>query len=268
MLKRTISFVIILAVTACVIFPAPCATGEELQYRKVSLDDVSCDIGIRYADTSEGMDVAVSAIALGWGTEFRHWRIDKIKLRIGNARIRPDKNELFFVRKESFWRIPAAVLWAVIGAMYESPEGTSQFDKVLTNIGLAAGLGILTLQAKGDIPGQKCVFHLKKDIAEKIAYGKDSIVISLNDEYTHESYDIRIGMTKAPAGEKNGPDYSGMSKEELQKTMMKIDEQATALEKDLSLYKYGQDPKYDDIQSRIESLRSEQARAYKAWTEK
>jgi hypothetical protein len=214
------------------------------------------------------MDVTVSAIALGWGAEFRHWRIDKIKLKIGDARIRPDKSDLFFVRKESFWRIPAAVLWAVIGAMYESPEGTSEFDKVLTNIGLAAGLGLLTLQAKGDIPGEKCVFHLKKDIADKIAYGKDSIIVSISDSYTHENYDIRIGMTRAPSKEAKGPHYGGMTKEELQKTMVGLDEEAVALEKDLSSYKYGQDPQYDEIQARIEDLRSEQARAYKAWSEK
>ncbi|MBN1526217.1 MAG: hypothetical protein JW919_01345 [Candidatus Omnitrophica bacterium] len=256
----TIIFTHLIAVTAW--------ADEEMQYRKVKVENAACELGILYKKTGEGMDIGVSAVATGRGAEFRKWKVTKIKLKIGSERIRPDVSGKFFVRQESFMRVPAAVLFAIIGATYQAPDGTSKFDENLGRIGLALGLGLLVLQAKGDIPGERRIFRLGKETAGRIAYGKDAIEITIENPEKHQVRDIAVGITRPPAEAEAAPGYDKMTRDELGRLVDELGSKVAALERRQSDYKYGRDPQYDEIQSKIEGLRTEQGKVFKIWAEK
>jgi hypothetical protein len=242
--------------------------GEDLQYRRIKLDDVVCDVGIAYRNAPYGMDIAVSSVALGKFEDFRRWRVEKIKLRIGDARIRPDKCEKFFVRKASFWKYPAAILWAVIGSQYTGLKSSGTFAEGIGKIGMALGLGILTLQAKGDIPGEVCTFRLKQDIANSISYGVDSVRIEIRNQDTNESDDIAVILTRAPQSSHDSSFYSRMPKDELLSRLDQIDAHIAGLQSDLKLCRSDKDPQCADIESKLESMRAEQAIIYNTWASK
>ena len=123
------------------------AQDEEVQYKSFKLDKETCDAAILYRNTGDGLFVGVSAITLGKGAEFRKWEVTDIRLRINGRAVRPDKSEPFFTTKESFFRFPAAVLFAAVGALGTySGSGLSQG---ISAAGMAIGLGLLVLQAKG-----------------------------------------------------------------------------------------------------------------------
>lgn len=256
------------AVTTLAVFLATSVLAqEEIQYRKVKVENASCELGILYQKTAEGMSIGISAVATGKGADFRKWRVAKVRLKMGRERIKPDVSGKFFIREESFMRVPAAVLFAVIGAMYEAPDGTSKFDETLGKVGLALGLGLLVLQAKGDIPGERCIFRLKNETADRIAYGKDAIEITIEDPDRHRTRDISIGITE-PAAAGAAPDYGKMSREDLGRLVDELGSKVATLERRQEDYKYGRDPEYDELQARIDGLRTEQGKVFKVWAEK
>ena len=264
---KNFRIMLIALVVACV-FVQTSFAQEEMQYRKVKVENAACEMGILYKGTADGMDIGVSAVATGKGADFRKWKVTKIKLKIGGERIKPDVSGKFFVREESFMRVPAAVLFAIIGATYEAPDGTSKFAEGVSRVGLALGLGLLVLQAKGDIPGERCIFRLKKEIADRITYGKDAIEVTIENPETHQTRDIAIGITKPPVKAGAEPEYDKMSREELGRLVDGLGSKVAALERRQSDYKYGQDPQYDELQAKIDGLRTEQGKVFKIWAEK
>lgn len=249
------------------LYPAP-AVNEELQYKHINFDYVTCDVGIAYRSTPYGMDISVSAIALGKFEDFRRWRVEKVKLRLGDERIRPDKCEKFFVRKASFWKYPAAVLWAVIGSQYTGLKDSGTIAEGLGKIGMAVGLGLLTLQAKGDIPGEVCTFYLKGRDAGSINYGVDSVRIEIRNQDTNDSEDIVVPLTREPQPGFDSHAYDKMSKEELSQRLEEIDAQVAGLEFQLKNCKSRQVSPCSDIQSKLDIIHEEQAVVYKAWANK
>lgn len=237
--------------------------NENVQYRKFRFDDSTCDVGVIYKDTARGTNIGVSAIAMGNGVEFRRWKVTYIKLGIGPEKIAPDAQGKFYVTKESFFRIPAAVLFAAIGTQID--VGGSGFKKGIAKAGAAVGLGLLALQAKGEITGERSVFHLDRKTAEDIIEGRDSIEVIIENEDLHAKHDIKIGLMKPLTGTATGPDYSRMSREELDTLMGSQTARLKVLDEEQSRRKYGEGPEFDEIQRKIEALQAERGMAYKAW---
>ncbi len=267
-MKIVFGIFLAIALAAACISPLCAQTSEELQYKRVKLDDVTCDVGVAYRKTPQGLDIAVSAIALGKFEDFRRWRIEKIKLRIGDVRIRPDNCQTFFVRKASFWKYPAAVLWAVIGSQYSGLNDYGTFAEGIGKIGMAVGLGILTLQAKGDIPGQRCIFHLRGDVANSINYGRDSVRIEIWNNDTNQTEDIAAALERPVRPQNDSDNYKNMTKPQLSSKLEEISERISGLEAELESCKSSPGKQCGDIQSTIDMARSEQAMAYKALSEK
>jgi len=203
---------------------------------------------------------------MGKGAEFRKWEVTDIRLRIAGEAVRPDSSGIFYVTKESVFRYPAAVLFGVIGAT--STYGQSGLGAGVTAAGAAIGLGLLATQAKGDITGMNATFKLSPEMAAKISE-KDTVEITTEDTNFHWKDVIRTGLMAPAAVARNpAPDYSGMTKDEIFTKMTTMKSEIDALEARQSSYKYGQDPEYDDIQWKVESLETERGLAYRAWYNK
>jgi hypothetical protein len=239
------------------------AQDEEVQYKKFKLDKETCDAAILYKKADDGMLVGVSAITLGKGAEFRKWEVTDIRLRVAGRAIRPDKSEPFFTTKESFFRIPAAVLFAAIGAMGD--YGGSGLSQGISAAGMAIGLGLLVMQAKGEITGERATFRLDRATVDQIDQGRDTIEITMENEQMHWKDTVRTGLAPRPSRSGGNYGYDKMSSEELQWIMDKLEDRAGALEKEQSNYSYGSDPQYDDIQHQIEDMQTRRAVAYSIW---
>lgn len=240
-------------------------SSEELQYKKFRFDDASCDIGIRYSQTKDGLLMGVSAIAYGKGAEFRKWNIADIKISVANDKIRPDRTGKFYVKKESIFRVPAAVVFAILGTQVD--VGGTSLEKGIAKAGMAVGLGLLVLQAQGEITGQWGEFNINKDTQDKMTGGRDFIEITFGNDNTHQSHTIKTGIVRTEAADSENV-FGKMSKDGLQKFIDAQGREVAALEKAQESYEYGVDAKYDEIQQKIEKIQTERGIAYKAWFKK
>ncbi len=263
---RNIASALSLALILSFFSPTAFPEEEEMQYKKFNLENVSCDAGILYKDTPYGMRVGVSAVATGRGAEFRKWSVSDIRLRIGRKAVRPDAAGKFFVTKESLFRVPAAVVFAAIGTQIDV-DGTA-LEKGIGKAGAAIGLGLLVMQAKGDIDGMQCSFNLDKDTAASIESGRDAIEITMENPELRLKETVKIGIVRPSAGAEKRFDYSGMGQDELIAFVDRLEGEVAGLEKDQGSYKYGRDPEYDGLQRRIEELQAERGIAYKTWLER
>ena len=263
--KRFLSFVLALG-----IFSASAAFGEggreQIEYRKFKLEKASCDTAILYRETAKGMDIGVSAIATGAGANFRKWDIADIKLHIDDERIKPDQTDKFYVREESFWRIPAAVLFAALGT--QIPVSGSGLEQGIAKAGMAIGLGLLVWQAKGDITGERSVFRLDKELAGKAFGGSGFAEVRIENTKEHWEDTVKIAIAKPDFKSDNKETYDKMSRPELTKLIDDLGGRVGLLEKEQASYKYGADPEYGRLQSEIEDLQTKRGIAYKVWFEK
>jgi hypothetical protein len=244
-------------------FPQADPANEEIAYKNFKLERSACDTAILYRQTREGMDIGVSAIATGKGAEFRKWSVTDIKIHSGDERIRPDTWDKFYVTEASFFRIPAAVLFAALGTQI-SVSGTA-LEQGIAKAGTAIGLGLLVLAAKGDIAGQKCVFHFDAQRAESVFNSNSFVEIRIEDAGQHWQDSVKIGISK-PLFKEGGKDlYAKLEKGELSKLVDDLGVKVNELEKEQALYKYGVNPEYDHIQAKIENLQEERGLAYQAW---
>jgi hypothetical protein len=241
-------------------------SSEEVDYKKFKFNESSCDVGVHYKTAKKGLLIGVSAIATGKGAEFRKWKVSDIKVNIDGRRFMPDKESNFYVTEESLFRVPGAIVFAAIGAFGE--YGGSNLNNNLSKIGVGLGMGLIALQAKGEITGERCVFNISPDRLDKISEGRDFIEILIENEDLHLKESIKIGIVK-PSGELSDKyNFVNMTQDGLSGLMNTLKDRITVLEKEQADYKYGQDPEFDVIQKRIESCETERGMAYRAWFER
>ena len=263
-LRRNICVSVFVLAVFCAgaVLPQAQETGrEEIEYKRFKLEKATCDAAMLYRETAKGVDIGVSAIATGKGTDFRKWNITDIKIHVDDERITPDRSDKFYVKAESIFRIPAAVLFAVLGTQID--VGGSGLEQGIAKAGMAIGLGLLVLQAKGEITGQRAIFHLDKALAEKTFSGKNFVEIRLENAEQHWQDTIKIGIAKPDFKPDNKSMYDKMSHDELSKLMDNLGSRVDDLEKEQALYKYGVNPEYDQIESEIEDLQTQRGIAYK-----
>ena len=70
----------------------------------------------------------------------------------------------------------------------ENRTAASAIDKA----GMAAGMGLLTSQARGEITGKKSIFRLGEELAKKLDGNNDSIEISLENREERQQESIRL----------------------------------------------------------------------------
>lgn len=183
-----------MATTACT--PA----NDQALYKTVETSDVksevamvlkqTCDHGC-VADSGTGKPGAqvlleVSILSRGSGEGGRNWVPEKPVLKVGDKTIKPSSQERFYVTKESVAKNAAVPLFAAIGGMYEgvAEEAAGSEGKVcpvtgkklesethergevarsIDRAGMAAGLGLLASQAKGQITGTRACFEVPKE---------------------------------------------------------------------------------------------------------
>ena len=257
----------ILAAAILILFCAsPAFSDEEVEYKKFKFDESSCDVGVHYKSSRKGLLIGVSAIATGKGAEFRKWKVSDIKINSDGRRSRPDKESNFYVTEESLFRVPGAILFAAIGAFGE--YGGSNLNNNLSKIGVGLGMGLIALQAKGEITGERCVFNIPPDRLDKIDEGRDYIDILIENEDLHLKESIKIAIIK-PSGELSDKyNFANMNQSGLSDLMDTLKDRIAVLEKEQADYKYGEDPEFDVIQKKIESCETERGMAYKAWFER
>lgn len=261
---------------------------DGIQYKNIKIKKISCDVGILYKRTPEGMDIEVSAIATGKGIDFRTWEVTDIKLSLEGNVIRSVKSEKFYFTKQSFFQGAAPLVFAAIGAQYKQYAYKAQSGEVcpvtgetkvtrvergsiakgIDKAGMAAGLGLLASQAKGEITGLKCIFGLDKVLAEKVGGGKGAIKINLENRNKHQRKNIKVDLAKLYVTKVDFPfDYDKMSQDDLLKLVNIFEDDIRALEKYQKSYRYN-DPEYGKIQSKIKQIRAERDKAYKIWSER
>ena len=129
-------------------------------------------------------------------------------------------------------------------------------------------MGLIALQAKGEITGERCVFNISPDRLDKISEGRDYIEILIENEGLHLKESIKIAIIK-PSGELSDKyNFADMTQGGLSGLMDTLKDRIIVLEKEQADYKYGQDPEFDVIQKKIESCETERGMAYKAWFER
>lgn len=127
----------------------------------------------------------VSMLSTGQGSEFRSWEPERPVLMIGKEQVRPCSQEKYYVERRSIGKNAAVAIFTAIGAQYEDVaheasgaegkvcpitgkklEGEGQeveksaLSKGIDRVGMAAGLGLITSQAKGQITGLKASFDI------------------------------------------------------------------------------------------------------------
>lgn len=188
---------------------------EGIQYKNVTMDDVSCNAGILYKPMPDGtMDIEVSALATGKGIDFRRWNVAGIKLNVDGERIWPQRTDSYGVTKESASRDAAVVVFAAFGSQYEryadqaesgevcpvtgqkkeAPQRKGgEVERAIDKAGMSAGLGLLASQAKGQITGKKSTFKLNGEQLKNIDE-KDVIEISLEHENGRDRKQVKIPL--------------------------------------------------------------------------
>ncbi len=250
----------ILIACAMVALTSSSALSEgKVEYKQFRLEKASCDAAIAYMVVEGQLNIGVSAVAYGKGAEFRKWEVKEIRIVIDGERIKPDTIGAFFVRKGSLFRFPAAVVFAALAAQVDAAG--SDMHKGITRTGSGIGFGLLVMQAKGDIGGERYTFHLNRDIVDKIVEGRDVVEITIENTVLHLKEGLKIAIQKAPA-EGARFDYNNMEQDELMQIIETLDGQVDTLKKNLGNYKYGADPEYDKIQKKIEDLEVERGLAH------
>lgn len=257
---------IVIALTYIALAASPSFSQEEMEYKKFKFDESSCDVGVHYKSTKDGLSIGVSAIATGRGAEFRKWEVSYIKADIDGRRFRPDKESKFYVKEESLFRVPAAVVFAAIGAFGE--YGGNNLNNNLSKIGVGLGMGLIALQANGEITGERCIFNIPSDRLDKIDEGRSFLEILIKNEGLHIEKSIKIAIIK-PSGELSDRyNFADMTQAGLSDLMAALKGKIAVLEKEQMDYKYGEDPEFDVIQKKIEGYETERGMAYKAWFKK
>jgi hypothetical protein len=253
-----------ISIVALVLLFASFASAQDnIRYRRIELDDASCDVGILYTARPGGVDIAVSAIATGRGAEFRKWEVTDIRLRIAGGKLRPSAEGKFFVNKESFFRVPSAVVFAVLGS--QIPAYGSGLNKGITRTGAAIGLGVLAFTAKGDIAGQKCVFDIDDKLAGAIDPATDAVEITIADNGIHRRHTVEVRLDRPSEPSAAAPDFGAMNQDELRNTINALAMEAGILRKEQSACKRGADPRYDELQRKIDDIEARRGLAYKLW---
>jgi len=157
-------------------------------------------------------------------------------------------------------------LFAVLGTQID--VGGSSLEQGVAKAGMAVGLGLLVLQAHGEITGESRVFNLDKELENKIVDGRDAVEITVENEDLHEKETIRIGIAKTITETSEESEFKKMSKPKLQKLIDSLEGEVVTLEKEQETYRYGIDAEYDEIQRKIEKRQTERGIVYKVWFEK
>ena len=187
---------------------------EEVQYVDIKGDRAKCDIATLYKPTPQGMDVTASTVATGQGADFRKWKVDDVRMNLDGEVIKPDKEEDFYIEKNSYYREAAAVTLAAIGSQYRRCAGEAQSGEVcpvtgqkkevserkdtiadgIDSAGMAAGMGLLASQARGSIPAKKVTFNLDKTQAKKLLDKKGELRVTAKNETAHQDQTFKVPM--------------------------------------------------------------------------
>ena len=125
----------------------------------------------------------VSILSTGKGANYRKWEPENPFILLNSERVAPFKREKFYAAQESIASSTAPVIFAAIGSQYERDAVTAQnssgtacsstahtqataqnnqsgFSKAIDRAGMAAGMGLLASQAKGEITGLRASFDI------------------------------------------------------------------------------------------------------------
>ncbi|GEM_PF-3128981 len=188
------------------------SSGEEIQYKKVGGNGMAVDTGILYTPTPGGMNVTTSAVATGQGANFRKWEITDIRMNVDGDVINPSEKNKFYIEKASYLRGAAAVTITAIGSQYRRHSDQTESGEVCPVTGekkepseeketsagdraaMAAGMGLLASQARGEIPAIKAVFNLNQDQAQKVLDKKSELQVTAKNAATHQEQNVKIPL--------------------------------------------------------------------------
>lgn len=121
--------------------------------------------GVFKGEPAVGNVVDVAALSTGKGAQFRHWQPEDIVLVAEGERIKPCDEDPFYVPKESVAKDAATAVFVGLGSADSSGEcheggGKGKTARAIDRAGMAAGLGLLTSQSRGDITGLRARFKI------------------------------------------------------------------------------------------------------------
>lgn len=208
-------------------------TAEWMQYESVEERDFDVSVGIRYGRRPNGkVIVEAASMAVGEGADLRKWKVVDIKLVADGRYLRGEEDERIYATSRSMFRAPAAAVFTAIGAAYGiyadecSSGGTcpvsggpaavegerSGLQRGIDTAGMAAGMGLLASQAKGEITGLKAGFDLTPEQAE----GLEGVKVTVEHEGTGRKQRVRIPLEGVPgdlfrdlAAEHEGLEHKG-----------------------------------------------------------
>lgn len=209
----------IVAVAAIFLASYAYAAEEDIQYETLTVEKAKCDVGILYKETETGMELKVAAVATGKGADFRKWEVTGIKLDAGGEMVKPSSSEKSWGGEASFFRLPAAFIFAAIGTQYERygsecssgqtcpvtgqttgadahPGYKGSAARAIDKAGMAAGMGLITSQAKGEIPILKCSFLLDRDLIAKYLAGKLKVKLNFENKNRNDIKKAEVDITK------------------------------------------------------------------------
>ena len=160
----------------------------------------------------------VSILSRGNGEGGRDWIPEKPVLQVGNQTIKPARQERYYVSRESIGQKAAGPIFAAIGALYKdvgeqaansegqvcpvtgqkleggSGEEKSKLAQGIDRAGMAAGLGLIASQAKGQITGTRACFNLTQ-VEDLLAQGQ---TMALKGVVENESKQKKVFLRDIP----------------------------------------------------------------------
>lgn len=130
-----------------------CLSCTEKSWKDVAKSDVA---------SSSTKIIEVAILSTGKSVDFRHWEPQDITLVVDGEKIKPCGKDKFYIPKESALKDVATATFVALGSRDASchDDKRSKTAKAIDRAGMAAGLGLLTSQSKGEITGLKARFKL------------------------------------------------------------------------------------------------------------
>ncbi len=197
---------------------------EQILYDAVRQGDTVSDIGCVLKETGDGKTLLeVSILTKGQGANFRRWMPDRPYVLADSERITPIKTEKFYASKQSLAHGVAPIVFAAIGSQYvghagraasspgtpcpvgphastiEEHHGTAE---AIDRVGMAAGLGLLSAQAQGEITGLKTTYDVT---GFKEAMSKALLKFQVANKHTRQQLDVTVPLRFSTAPEPEGP---------------------------------------------------------------
>ena len=194
---------------------------EQILYSRVQGRDMVADCAFVLRKNSGRTKLEASILATGQGAEYRHWIPQRPILLTTSGSLLPVSSSPYnFAAKSSPAAGAAPLVFAAIGSQYErdaykaqqnpgsscpttSSSGSSEtkqgrISKTVDRAGMAAGMGLLASQAKGQISGERVTFDVT-GLEKGLCGASMNFEVRNDSAHRQENIAVPVNFCEAPS---------------------------------------------------------------------